>query len=90
MLGAIQRSGARVLLAGILMPPNYGPRYAESFTAMYPSLAREFKVPLVPFLLDGVALEPRLMQADGLHPNAEGQPKLLENVWRHLKPLLER
>lgn len=90
MIRAVQQRDADLLLVGILMPPNYGPRYAESFAAMYPSLAEEFDVPLVPFLMEGVALDNRYMQADGLHPNAAGQPRLLENVWAHLVPLLER
>ncbi len=90
MIRAVQQRDADLLLVGILMPPNYGPRYAESFAAMYPALAEEFDVPLVPFLLEGVALDNRYMQADGLHPNAAGQPRLLENVWAHLVPLLER
>ncbi len=90
MIRAVQQTDADLLLVGIVMPPNYGARYAESFAAMYPDLAREFKLPLVPFLLEGVALESRYMQADGLHPNAAGQPRLLENVWAHLVPLLER
>lgn len=90
MIRAVQERGARLLLVGIQMPPNYGPRYADAFAAMYPQLAKEFNVPLVPFLLDGVALDDSLMQADGLHPNAAGQPRLLDNVWAHLVPLLER
>jgi acyl-CoA thioesterase-1 len=90
MIKDIQTRKAKVLLAGIVMPPNYGPRYADSFAAMYPDLAGEFGVALIPFLLEGVALEPRFMQADGLHPNAAGQPVVLETVWKHLKPLLER
>jgi acyl-CoA thioesterase-1 len=57
---------------------------------MYPELAREFDVALIPFLLEGVALDERFMQSDGLHPNAAGQPVVLETVWKHLKPLLER
>lgn len=90
MISAVQQSKAAVLLAGILIPPNYGQQYAGSFAAMYKDLAARFRVPLIPFLLDGVALESRYMQADGLHPNALGQPLVLENVWRHLQPLLER
>jgi acyl-CoA thioesterase-1 len=90
MIQDIQKRQARVLLAGIVMPPNYGPRYADSFAAMYPDLAGQFDVALIPFLLEGVALEARFMQADGLHPNAAGQPVVLETVWKHLKPLLER
>jgi acyl-CoA thioesterase-1 len=89
MIQEIQKRQAKVLLAGIVMPPNYGPRYADSFAAMYPDLAREFDVALIPFLLQGVALEQRYMQADGMHPNAAGQPVLLETVWKQLKPLLE-
>lgn len=90
MIREVQRRKARLLLVGIRMPPNYGSRYAESFAAMYPSLAKEFNLPMVPFLLEGVALDDTRMQADGLHPNAAGQPRLLENVWVHLLPLLER
>jgi acyl-CoA thioesterase-1 len=90
MIASIKQARARALVAGILLPPNYGPRYANDFAAIYPALAEEHDVPLLPFLLDGVALETRYMQADGLHPNAAGQPLVLENVWKHLKPLLER
>lgn len=90
MIRTLQQRKVKVLLVGIVMPPNYGPRYADSFAAMYPDLAGEFDLPLVPFLLEGVALDDKLTQADGLHPNAAGQPRLLENVWAHLVPLLER
>jgi acyl-CoA thioesterase-1 len=90
MIQAAQASGAKVLLLGIHIPPNYGPRYTQAFDAMYTSLAAEHKVPLVPFILEGIALDPRYMQADGLHPNAAGQPRVLTNVWPQLKPLLER
>jgi len=90
MIQAAQVSGAKVLLLGIHIPPNYGPRYTQAFDAMYTSLAAEQKVPLVPFILEGFALDPRYMQADGLHPNAAGQPRVLTNVWPQLKPLLER
>jgi acyl-CoA thioesterase I len=82
--------GARVLLLGIRMPPNYGPDYTEQFRGSYVALAREKKLPLVPFLLNDVALSPDLMQADGIHPNALGEPKLLDNVWPALKPLLQK
>jgi acyl-CoA thioesterase I len=90
MIAACRRAGAKVLLAGILIPPNYGPKYSEGFAQMYQQLAREQKLPLLPFLLDGVALKPELMQQDGLHPRAEGQPRVLDNVWQYLRPLLER
>jgi acyl-CoA thioesterase I len=90
MVEAIQKSRARVLLVGILIPPNYGQQYTDGFAGMYRSLAADHKLPLVPFLLEGLALDPRYMQADGLHPNALGQPFVLENVWRLLKPMLVR
>jgi len=81
-------AGARVLLLGMQIPPNYGPEYTQQFRSSYGSVAREKNLPLVPFLLNGVALNPQLMQADGIHPNELGQPKLLDNVWPALKPLL--
>jgi acyl-CoA thioesterase I len=79
---------ARVVLVGMLIPPNYGPRYAQEFRDMYTTLAAKYSVTLVPFLLDQVALNPELMQNDGIHANARGQPRMLENVWPKLKPLL--
>ena len=82
--------GARVLLLGIRMPPNYGPDYTEKFRTIYSDVARDKKLPLVAFLLNEIALAPALMQADGLHPNRLGQPKLLDNVWPVLKPLLQK
>jgi acyl-CoA thioesterase-1 len=90
MIQAAQAAGAKVLLLGIRIPPNYGPHYTRAFDAMYASLAADSKVPLVPFLLEGIALDTRYMQADGLHPNAAGQPRVLAIVWPKLKPLLER
>jgi acyl-CoA thioesterase I len=90
MITAIRTAKAKVLLVGIMMPPNYGQQYATGFAQMYQRLATRHKVPLVPFLLDGIALDAKLMQADGLHPNALGQPRVLENVWPALKPLLEQ
>jgi acyl-CoA thioesterase I len=90
MIAAVQATKAKLLLIGIMIPPNYGQQYATSFAAMYPKLAEAHKVRLVPFLLDGVALDPLVMSSDGLHPNALGQPRVLDNVWAQLKPLLER
>ena len=90
MIDTIKRSGARVLLLGIRLPPNYGPQYTQGFEQIYVRLAKETKAPLLPFLLEGIALDERLMQPDGLHPNAQGQPLVLANVWPVLKPLLER
>ncbi|MGM0534482.1 MAG: arylesterase [Pseudomonadota bacterium] len=89
MIEASQTSGAEVLLLGIDIPPNYGQAYRDAFTGVYTRLADEFELPLVPFLLEGVALEETLMQADGIHPTAEAQPIILENVWPELAPLLE-
>jgi acyl-CoA thioesterase-1 len=90
MVRLAQASGARVLLVGIRMPPNYGRRYADDFVRVFPDVANQYHLPLVPFLLAGVALDPELMQEDGLHPNARAQPQLLDNVWPYLKPLLKK
>jgi acyl-CoA thioesterase-1 len=90
MLQLSQAAGARVLLVGIRIPPNYGPRYSEDFARVFPELAQQFHVPLLPFLLKDVALDPSRMQADGLHPNAAGEPGVLENVWPYLQPLLDK
>ncbi|MCW8828897.1 MAG: arylesterase [Gammaproteobacteria bacterium] len=83
-------AGAQILLLGMEMPPNYGPRYTEKFTSVYSGLAEEHQLPKPPFLLERVALEPQMMQADNLHPNAAGQPLLLDTVWPALRPLLRR
>jgi len=83
-------AGARVLLAGMRVPPNYGDEYARAFAAVYTSVARATGVPLAPFLLDGVAGDPRLNQADGIHPTAEGQRVIAEHLWPHLRPLLAK
>jgi len=90
IIGYSQRAGARILLIGMRIPPNYGPAYTKSFHDLYEELARQHQLPLVPFLLDGVALDESLMQADGLHPNAAGQSKLLAQVWPMLRPLLKK
>ncbi len=79
---------ARVLLVGMMIPPNYGQRYTQEFRDMFTGLAAKNAVALVPFLLDEVALVNDLMQDDGIHPNAKGQPRMLENLWPKLKPLL--
>lgn len=88
MVDQSQKAGAKVLLLGMRIPPNYGPRYTQAFEAAYVDLAREKQLPFVPFFLEGVGGVPALMQADGIHPAAEAQDKLLENVWPTLKPLL--
>lgn len=90
ILQAIHAADARPMLLGIELPLNYGARYRDGLRTMYRDLAAEFNAPLVPFLLDGVALDPELMQPDGLHPRAAGQPKILDNVWPVLEPELAR
>jgi acyl-CoA thioesterase-1 len=90
MIDLARSAGAKVLLLGMRMPPNYGPDYTEQFRSVYSDLARADKLPWVPFLLTGIALSPNLMQADGVHPNELGQPRLLNNVWPLLTPLLQR
>jgi len=87
-LTAIRGAGARALLVGIELPVNYGPQYRDGLRAMYRGLAEEFNVPLVPFLLEGVALNPDLMQDDGLHPKAAAEPRVLDTVWAVLQPAL--
>jgi len=83
-------AGAKVLLLGMRMPPNYGPEYTKQFAMVFSDLATEKKISLVPFLLTDIALSPALLQADDIHPNAQGQPILLDNVWPTLKPLLHK
>ncbi len=92
LLSIVQLSreqGADVLLLGMQIPPNYGPRYTQQFTSLYPLLAEEHNLPLVEFMLEGIATDDELMQRDGIHPNAEAQPKILENVWPTLRELLQ-
>ena len=84
-----QKAGAQVMLLGMKIPPNYGKRYIDMFYNIYPQLSAELKIPLVPFILEDVALKPDMMQADGLHPNALGQPLITEKVWSYLQPLLK-
>ncbi len=88
MIEQSQQAGADVLLLGIDIPPNYGQAYRDAFTGVFHSLADEYDVPLVPFLLENVALNTELMQDDGIHPTAAAQPLILDNVWPALEPLL--
>ncbi|WLG97408.1 arylesterase [Pseudomonas sp. R3-56] len=88
MIDSSRASGAKVLLLGMQLPPNYGRRYTEAFSKVYSTLAEEKKVPLVPFFLKDVGGVQGMMQGDGLHPSVAAQGKLLENVWPTLKPLL--
>lgn len=89
MIEAAQASGAKVLILGMRIPPNYGARYTESFARMYADLAKQYRVPLVPFFMEKVALDGNLMQADGLHPTAAAQPLLLDTAWPALRRLLD-
>ncbi|RUR27761.1 arylesterase [Vreelandella andesensis] len=89
MIEQSQQAGADVLLLGIDIPPNYGQAYRDAFTGVFHSLADEYDVPLVPFLLEDIALNEQLMQNDGIHPTAEAQPIILDNVWPALEPLLD-
>ena len=88
MVRLAKKSGARVLLAGIQIPPNYGPRYTGPFFQQYEDIANQQGVALVPFLIDGIPQQPELMQNDGIHPRAEAQSMILDNVWPVLEPLL--
>lgn len=91
MTQAAQKAGARVLLVGMQVPPNYGPDYSRRFAALFGRVARTHKAALVPFLLKGVGDVPdaaRLFQADRIHPNEQAQPLLLDNVWPELKKLI--
>ncbi len=83
-----QEAGAEPIIVGIQLPPNYGPRYTRRFFGLYESLAQEYELARVPFLLEDVALKPELMQSDGLHPTAEAQPIVLEQVWPTLSSVM--
>jgi acyl-CoA thioesterase-1 len=89
IISRIQSSGAKAVLAGMLVPPNYGPAYADSFRSIFPRVAKKTGAVLLPFFLDGVGGHPELNQEDGIHPTAEGYDIVVENVWKVLKPILE-
>jgi len=84
-----QQAGAQVLLAEMRIPPNYGPLYTQKFQATFSELAKRYNALLIPFLLDGVAGNPALIQEDGLHPRANAQPRILDQVWSVLEPALK-
>lgn len=88
MITASRKAGAKVLLLGILIPGNYGPRYTKEFAETFPRLAKANALPFLPFLLEGVALDPTLMQEDRMHPNAKAQERILQNVMSVLQPVL--
>jgi acyl-CoA thioesterase I len=90
MINQSKKAKAKVLLVGMKIPPNYGPKYTESFSNTYPQLSQQHKVSLVPFMLENIAAKSNLIQDDGLHPNALGQPMMLDNIWPELEPLLKK
>ena len=89
MVALARAAKSKVLLVGIRIPPNYGRDYTEHFFAMYPALAQELKLPLVPFMLEGVAEKAEMFQPDRLHPVAEAHPIILANIWPQLQALLK-
>jgi acyl-CoA thioesterase-1 len=89
MIGQSQQAGAEVLLVGMQIPPNYGERYTRAFASIFPELAKRHDTRLVPFFLANIYDQEGLMQDDDIHPTAEAQGQLLENVWPILKPMLE-
>lgn len=88
MIELTKESGSRVILIGIRIPPNYGQTYSERFAQVYPQLAEEYAISLVPFLLEGIWNQKGMMQDDGIHPTAEAQPQILELVWEELEELI--
>jgi acyl-CoA thioesterase-1 len=90
MVRQAKAAGARVLLAGMRLPPNYGPEYTRAFSEQFSRVARQEKIALLPFLLEPIALDEAAFQADRLHPTAAAQPMILEHLWAALQPLLKR
>ena len=90
MVTASQQAGASVAMLGMRIPPNYGPRYTEQFEGTFRKISEELEVPMEPFFLEGVALDPNLMQADGIHPNAGAQSDMLERAWPVIRTAMER
>ena len=88
ILDRARKEGTQVVLAGIQLPENYGADYRTAVARIFPRLAKEYQVPLLPFLLEGVAMDPRLNQPDGIHPNAEGTRRVADHVWSALDPVL--
>lgn len=89
MIEKSQSAGARVILAEMRIPPNYGRTYTEKFHSLYGELATRYEARLLPFLLQDIALQPGMMQTDGIHPTAAAQPLILDAVWQVLEPMLE-
>jgi len=89
MIQTARQHQAEVLLIGVRLPPNYGPRFTQQFHAVYHELAQEYALPLLPSLVDGIGTQTDLMQADGIHPNSKAQPLIVAQVWRQLRPLID-
>ena len=90
MIEGVQKAGAKVLLAGMTLPRNYGPEYIASFEKVYVDLAGQYKIPRIPFLLEGVGGVPKLMQHDGIHPTSQGNATVAANVFHYLEPMLTK
>lgn len=88
IVARVQKTGAKVLLLAMRIPPNYGKRYTDMFYAVYPQLAKELNIPFVPFILKDVALVEGMMQKDRLHPSVKAQPIIADKIWGYLKPIL--
>jgi len=88
IVAACRKAGAKALLVGMRIPPNYGPVYTRRFEAMFAEVARQQNTSLVPFMLQGFAEKREMFQADGVHPNAEAQPRVLDNIYKRLRALL--
>jgi Lysophospholipase L1 and related esterases len=84
----LKKNGAKVMLLGMRIPPNYGKRYVDMFYQVYPELAKKMNITLVPFILEDVALAKELMQQDGLHPNEKAQRIIADKIWQYLRPIL--
>lgn len=90
MIQLSQQQQAQPVLLGIQLPPNYGRRYTQAFANIYPTLADQYQIPVMPFILEGIGTDPDKMQSDGIHPKADAQQQLLNNIWPVLQPLLSK
>jgi acyl-CoA thioesterase-1 len=90
MITMAKKSKTKILLIGMRIPPNYGPKYTETFSNAYQLLSQKHQIPIVPFMLENIAAKPELIQDDGLHPNVLGQPMILDNIWPKLKLMLNK
>lgn len=88
IIKASQQKTSQILLLGIKIPPNYGKKYTQAFAEIFPQLAEQYELALVPFMLEGVSGNPKYIQTDGLHPNAQAQALILDNIWPYLQTLL--